>query len=356
MNFSRPQIFFLFVLFIGISNHVILLPHLLQVSKRDAWIAALIAYFILLIWTFFIRGISLKIQQQSLKSWLDQRVGKVISSLIICSLMIYILIIGAISFNDLISTIQIYFLPATSIWLITIPFITLCTIAGISKLNTIVYPAIVCTPIVLILGCFVAVATMKQKEYSYMFPILANNSGHLLEGILMILGANVDLLLLLVIQNNLKKPYTYLNLIALITILIILVLGPTLGAIAAFGPEVSSQMRFPAFEQWRLVQIGSHISHLDYLAIFQLIVGVFIRVSFCIFLMWRIWETPLIKVKSGTVSIFIVIALLLSLPQNTDIFIQSFIQKYFYPSAFIYGCLLTVTFFLISISKRGRTV
>lgn len=50
MLFSRTQLIFVLILFIGISNHVLILPHLLTIGKRDAWVCVLAAYVILLLW------------------------------------------------------------------------------------------------------------------------------------------------------------------------------------------------------------------------------------------------------------------------------------------------------------------
>ncbi|MFR9721672.1 hypothetical protein ACL00X_20305, partial [Aeromonas diversa] len=65
---------------------------------------------------------------------------------------------------------------------------------------------------------------------------------------------------------------------------LILTLGPTIGAIAEFGPFVAAKQRYPAFEEWRLVSIGRYIEHLDFLSVYQWFVGAFIRLSLLCFL------------------------------------------------------------------------
>ncbi|MBR7794421.1 endospore germination permease [Agaribacter marinus] len=355
MKFSRLQIFLLLIMFIGISNHVILLPHLLEVSKRDAWIASIIAYFIIIIWALFLRRIINKLKHKHLQKWLNERTGKLISTIIIISISIYILLIAIIAFNDLINTVQIYFLPSTSIWIIAIPFIIICVWAASANLKTIVYSALLLLPFVIVLGYFVAIATFAEKDYSYLFPIFTEGVGPVIQGIMMVLGANVDFIILFLLQDQMKKQYSYFGLLSLIAVLTILILGPTLGSIASFGPEVASQMRFPAFEQWRLVSIGQHVSHLDYFAVFQLLSGVFIRLSLCIYVLWNIWNNSSSKLKWTIIGIIIMTLIVVTIPENSDVWIQKITQNYFYYGALIFGVYLTTILVLIGIfSNKGE--
>ena len=74
--------------------------------------------------------------------------------------------------------------------------------------------------------------------------------------ILYIVASTLELISVLFIHHHLNKKLKTSHLIWLSFLLIGLTLGPLMGSIAAFGP-FSSLMRFPAFEQWLLVQIGA---------------------------------------------------------------------------------------------------
>lgn len=54
MTIFRTQLFFVLILFIGISNHVLILPHLLTNGQRDAWICVLVSYGFLTLWGFIL--------------------------------------------------------------------------------------------------------------------------------------------------------------------------------------------------------------------------------------------------------------------------------------------------------------
>lgn len=357
MLFSRTQLFFVLILFIGISNHVLILPHLLSSGKRDAWICALLSYIFLLFWGFILYLIMKKNQQKLLLyDWIKERAGALVSRFFISILTVYVFIISAISFYDLIQSINIYFLPRTPSFVVMLPFLIISVWSAYSGLKSIVYVSAVLLPIVWGLGIFVASFTMEEKNYSYLLPVLADGYSPIVKGIIIILGGSADLIVLLLLHHHLKKSYSFLNLFFLITILAGLILGPTMGSITSFGPAVASDMRFPAFEQWRLITLGEYISHVDFLAVFQLLSGEIIRVSLGIFLladMVKGNENPSRKKYIFTVA-SILLGLVTIIPLS-DIWVQTLIGQYFYPIALI--CSIIISFALLLISylpmKRG---
>ncbi|WP_419393852.1 endospore germination permease [Cytobacillus praedii] len=349
MQFSRIQLFFVLILFIGISNHVLILPHLLSSAKRDSWVCVIVAYFILLCWGYLIyRIMSRNSQRQKLYYWLQARSGKQISKFILTLLMLYIVSVGVISFYDLIQTVQIYFLPLSPSWLVMLPFLLLCVWTAYSGMKSIVYISTVLLPLVWLLGHFVAFSTMDAKDYSYIFPVLINGYDPIIKGTITILGGSVDLLVLLLLQHHLNKSYSFLYILILISILLGLVLGPTLGSIAAFGPSIAADMRFPAFELWRLITLGQHISHVDFLAVFQLLSGAIIRISLCLFLVSDVVETSSKKIKILIFILFSIILASVTIFPISDMWVQHFVGKYFYSSTVILALFISLILFIIS--------
>ncbi|WP_096201711.1 endospore germination permease [Bacillus sp. FJAT-45350] len=349
MTFSRIQILFVLLLFIGISNHVLIVPHLLGAAKRDAWLCVLISYGVLLLWIGVYSFIfSRNKQRQPLSTWIEFRAGKVVSKIIIFLFMAYIILIAFIAFFDFIVSVKIYFLPLTPTWVVVIPFLLLSIWAASTSIKTIVYTSALLLPIVWALGHFVAFSTMDGKDYSYLFPILADDEASISKGVVIILGGSVDLLLLFLLQQYFKKPVSYLYLFLLVTFLMGLVIGPTIGSITAFGPFVAADLRFPAFEQWRLVSIGEHISHVDALAVFQLISGAIIRVSLCFYLLPDVMKVQSIKVKRAIIILFATVLAVGMLIHISDIWIQTILINYFYPSVLLFGICVTLLLVIIS--------
>ncbi|WP_216829707.1 GerAB/ArcD/ProY family transporter [Alkalihalobacterium elongatum] len=352
MTFSRIQIIFVLLLFIGISNHVLIIPHLLNIAKRDAWICVLISYVILLLWGKILSSIFKRNpERQPLQSWLHSKAGKWVSNIILLFFFFYILIIGFISFYDLIVSVKIYFLPMTPTAYLVIPFLFLCIWAAWTSLKTIVYTSALILPLVWALGHFVAITTMDKKNYSFLFPLFESDSVSIAHGVLIVLGGSIDILTLFLLQQYFNKPVSFLFISILITLLTGLVLGPTIGSIVSFGPSIAADLRFPAFEQWRLVELGEHISHVDALAVFQLLCGAVIRISLCFYLIGNIYKIRSIwRKRLFIVSTAVVYSIGFFL-HISDIWMQTILRNYFYPFVVLFGmgitlALLTIGYFV----------
>ncbi|WP_099363255.1 endospore germination permease [Fredinandcohnia onubensis] len=356
MTFSRTQLLFVLILFIGISNHVLIMPHLLTTGKRDAWICVFFAYVILLFWGYILYLIMKKNEQRlCLSDWITSRAGGRISHVFIAILWVYVFSISAISFYDLIQSINIYFLPRTPSFVVMLPFLLICIWSAYTGLKSIVYVSAVLLPIVWMLGIFVATFTLQEKDYSYLFPVLVDGYQPVVKGTTIILGGSADFLVLLLLQHHLKKSFTKLNLFLLITILAILILGPTMGSLSSFGPAVASDMRFPAFEQWRLITLGNYISHVDFLAVFQLLSGELIRVSLGLYLLSDMLKGHMLPAKKKHIFAVASILLgLLTLIPLSDIWVQTLVGKYFYPAAFISAMFISLALFIISYLPRKK--
>lgn len=349
MQFSRLQLIFVLLLYIGISHHVLIMPHLLATGKRDAWVCAIIAYCFLLFWGFLLFLIMKKNQQrQKLYDWMKSRAGVSVSRMVITVFVFYVFIISAISFRDLIQTVNIYFLPLTSSFVVMLPFLLICVWSALSGMKSIVSVSAVLLPLVWLLGIFVAYFTMEEKDYSYIFPVLVDGYSPLLRGTVIILGGSADFLVLLLLQHHMKQSFTFFNIFILITILTGLILGPTMGSLSSFGPSIAADMRFPAFEQWRLVTLGEYISHVDFLAVFQLLSGAIIRISLGLYLLSDTVPLHAKLSKRKVLLIFSFVLAVITVVPLSDMWVQTMIGKYFYPAALIGAFFISLVLLVIS--------
>src|SRR5690606_15365783 len=129
------------------------------------------------------------------------------------------------------------------------------------------------------------IANIEHKDYSLLFPIFEHGfTSDILVSVVYLLGCFAEITLLLLLQHHLKKPIKLWQLIAFVLFIIMLAFGPTVGAIAEFGPVESAKQRFPAYEQWKLIKIGMYIEHLDFLSVYQWFTGTFIRSTISLYL------------------------------------------------------------------------
>ncbi|MGO4500257.1 endospore germination permease [Paenibacillus sp. 2RAB27] len=347
VSFSRLQIVFLLLLSLGISNHVLIIPHLLQAAKRDAWFSILLAYLALIGWSLILYIILKSIGMVSFYLWLKDRVGMIGLSIVSGCIALYLVAAGMMIVFDTTKNISIHFLPKTPDIVVILSYIFLSYTAAKSGLKTIVYMSSMLLPIVWMLGVGVSLMTMSSKDYGMLHPLLKEGFGSDLSGSVVVFGGSIDLMVLLLIQHKLSKPLNYGVIFVLLTLLIGLIMGPTLGSIAAFGPYQAENLRFPAFEQWRLVMLGRQISHVDFLAAFQLMAGSVVRTALIIHLLTELAAAYSQKNRQVVMLLSAAILSLPSLLKVSDIRMQKIIHHYFYTYSLWFGVALTAVLFMI---------
>jgi hypothetical protein len=175
-----------------------------------------------------------------------------------------------------------------------------------------------------------------------------------IQGGAIVFGGSIDLLVLLLLQHRLSKPLNYGTVFVLLTLLAGLIMGPTVGSLAAFGPNQAGYMRFPAFEQWRLVMIGNHISHVDFLATFQLMAGSVMRTALIIHLMSELIGGRLQKYRQAVMLCSTAIMSLPSLLKMSDIRGQKLIHDYFYSYSVWFGIAITAVLLAAAYFPRRK--
>ncbi|MFC5406175.1 endospore germination permease [Cohnella soli] len=354
VTFSRLQIIFLLLLSLGISNHVLVIPHLLRAAERDAWFSVLLAYPALIGWSVILYLIIKSMRSLSFHQWLKGRLGSVGLWIISGCIALYLVAAGIMIVFDTTQNISIFFLPSTPEIVVILSFIFLSYSAARSGLKTIVYMSTMLLPVVWMLGIGVSIMTRGSKDYGMLHPFLKEGLGSELFGGVVVFGGSMDLLVLLLIQHKVSKPLNYGSIIILLTLLVGLIMGPTVGSLTAFGPYQAENMRFPAFEQWRLVMIGRQISHVDFLAAFQLMAGSVVRTALMTHLMTELIGGKSPKVRQTVLLSSAVIFALPSLLKVSDISMQQVIHRYFYTFSLCFGVALTAVLLTASYIPRRR--
>lgn len=352
--FSRPQIVLMLLLSLGISNHVFIIPHLIQAAGRDSWISILLGYAVLIGWSLLLIRVLRSMGTSLFSDWLQARIGLWGGWMFRLLLLLYILVLAVMIVYDTTRNIDIYLLPKTPNAVIVTSFVLISYWAASAGLKTIVYMSAVLLPIVWLLGMGISIFTMDSKDYGIIYPIRAEGLGPNLNGSMIVVGGSVELLVLLLIQRNMRTSVDYKTLFVLLTLLVGLIAGPTFGSLSAFGPAEAGNMRFPAFEQWRLLMLGDYISHVDFLAAFQLMSGSVTRTALLVHLL-----PELLTGRSGKFRQTIMLAgsALASLPallQVSDITMQAAIHNYFYRYSFLFGIALIAVLFALSYTKRRK--
>lgn len=342
---TATQLYMTFILSIGISDHVLLIPVLLNEGVRDAWVGVLLSILPTALWVFLLYLISRKLGTQPLHVWLKQRYGRALSLLVVAVVITLCLALSMISIKDMVTWTKTAYLQRTPAAVIVVTFLILCFWAAKAGLRAIAITSGILLPIVAVLGFFVMAANIHFKDYSLLFPLFTHGYEPALKSALKTCGGQAEMLLILFLQHHASTPIRFTSLLLLAVILTVLTLGPLAGAIAIFGPFEAANLRYPAFEQWRMVILGKYISHLDFFSIYQWMSGIFVRISLMLFLILDV-----LGAKSDRTQVFLLTGICalyaaFSLYPLDDVTFLQQLATWFYPA--VSGCSFSVAVLLL---------
>ncbi|MEH6996690.1 GerAB/ArcD/ProY family transporter, partial [Neobacillus drentensis] len=132
-------------------------------------------------------------------------------------------------------------------------------------------------PLVSLFGFLVGIGNFSNKNYNLLFPIFENGFDGFFQGFIYTFSGMFEIIFILFLTPYIKDRIKAKWLIFVGFILVSLTLGPLMGAITEFGSVEAAKLKNPAYEQWKLLMLGVHITRLDFLSIFQWLSGAFIR-------------------------------------------------------------------------------
>lgn len=351
-QFTFMQISLIMLLSVGLLNHVIVIPVLLDVSRRDAWLSVLLAALLFLPAFYMIASIIRRSEAgQPLLSWLGSHYGKWLSAFIAAIVSLMLFLSAFVTGKDMTIWVSSSFLPQTPIPVITVTFVALCCFLADRGIRALVYSSSILLPLVVLFGEFVMTFNFSRKDYSSLFPIFEYGSMPMWRGVLYIGTGFLEMVYLLFMRQYLDRRFKKSSVFVLGLMLAMLTLGPVMGALAEFGPVEGALLRFPAFEEWRIVKIGNYIEHMDFLSIFQWMSGAFVRIGLAIYLITEIafkgkrWASVL-------VAAFLTVCISIHV---SDILFLFMLRTYYFPILFcsLIGVLCLVYVLVLIAPKSG---
>lgn len=281
---SILETYFILLLTLGITNHVILIPLLLQTAGRDAWMGVILTTVLQLVWLYIFYIIIKRTNQKSITLWFKERFGLVVGWIFLIIITCYFFLMALVMLRETTTWIKVTYLPQTPKFFVSIVIVLLCVYVTYNGIRSIAIISGILLPFVWILGHFVAVTNLQYKDYSLLTPLFVDGYVPMLRSMIVAGGGFMELIILIFIQHHISRKVSYMALAILAILLAGLTLGPLMGAIANFGPTQAMQARYPAFDQWMLVTITKYITHIDFLALYQWISGALIRISLFLFM------------------------------------------------------------------------
>ncbi|WP_052487928.1 GerAB/ArcD/ProY family transporter [Gordoniibacillus kamchatkensis] len=151
---------------------------------------------------------------------------------------------------------------------------------------------------------------------------------------------------ILMLQHHLRQKIKVSHLIAIVFLLSGFTLGSLTGAIMSFGYE-AAKLRFPAYEEWRLVIVEKYITHVDFLSIYIWLSSAYIRISLTFYLMVDLLQIKKASKKIAVTMILgVAMIILMQIPISDTISVNfitaSYAVSFFFVSALSVLLLLWV--------------
>lgn len=280
---SILHVVFLTMTFIGLKNHVTVIPLILRDAERDGWASVLFSAVGLIPWLFLLVYIQKKTNQEPIKDWLKEKIGKFGSKIVLYVTAVFLIILAALTMIETLHWVTTSFLPRTPVYLLLIIYTFLCIFLAATNIQTIAIVNVFVLFVVIILGFFVGITNIQVKEYELLLPFFEHGFSPVLKGMIHPASGYIELLLLLFLQHQFKEPIRWYHYMIMLFILMMLTMGPLVGSIIEFGPTEAAKQKNPAYEEWGLLVIGRFVEHLDFLSIYQWLTGALIRIGLILY-------------------------------------------------------------------------
>ncbi|MCJ8012002.1 endospore germination permease [Paenibacillus sp. KQZ6P-2] len=336
---SFIQTVMIMMLSTGLLNHVIIIPTILDVADRDAWMSVLLATACALVWIVILHFGITKMNKQHLFELLSKAYHPIVGRFLAVLTSIYLLVTCALTTRDSVYWIHLTFSPETPIVVLSSTFLLISVISAYLGIHSIANTAGILLPVVVVLGFFIMLSNTPHKDYSLLKPMLEHGMQPAWNGVVYVGAGFVEVIMLFFLQHHISSRLSYLSFMILILLLLGLTIGPLMGAIVEFGVDEAQKLRYPAHEEWRLLTIGRYIEHMDFFSVYQWFSGAFLRTSLTLFLILDIFQ---IQSKKGKVwvlgSIFLIIIVFSSIPFSDQFFLK-LISAYVLPYS-LWGVLI----------------
>ena len=276
---TKWETLFLLVMTLPIMGHVVILPLMLDVAGRDAWISILLSLPVAFMFAIAIYRLRLKYPKQNISDMLHNLLRKPFGTLIMMVFIIYFLFLTVLSFALLVDFVYIAFLPETPRLAILVWFLIFFVYAAIKGIKRIALTASILTIISMATGHTVTLLDTKMKDWSQLQPIFEFGWSPILWGSLLLVSIWIELLLLLCVPiQNIREKRMFLLWSIGILLNALMIFSTTIGSITIFGLGQADNSVYPALESVRIISLG-FIDRFDIYGLLLMAVGTYIRCS-----------------------------------------------------------------------------
>lgn len=276
---SKWETLFLLLMTIPIMGHVVILPLLLDVAGRDAWIAIIVSLPPAFIFAYAIYKIKKIFPAKSVNDIILICLGKWTGAGLIVIFVLYFLFLTILSFAALVDFVYIVFLPETPRVAIALWFCPFFIYAALKGVKRIALTASLLTFIAMITGHVITLLNTPKKDWNQLLPLLEYGWNPVFIGALALTSIWMELLLLLCVPiKNLEQKCFFLLWVVGILLNGLMMFSTTTGVTTVFGLAQADNFVYPAEEIVRYISLG-FIDRFDVYGLILMLFGVYIRCS-----------------------------------------------------------------------------
>ncbi|PWA06281.1 hypothetical protein DCC39_17590 [Pueribacillus theae] len=276
---TKWETLFLIIMTLPIMGHVVILPLMLDVAGRDAWISVLLSLPAALAFAYAIYRLRLNHPDITISEMLTFLLGKWFGRIVIVLFIIYFLFLTILSFSSLVDVVFIDFLPETPRMAIIIWFLIFFIYAATKGIKRIALTAGVLAFIGLITGHTVTLMDTPKKDWSELQPLLEFGWSPALWGSLILISIWIKMLLLLCVpMKDVHEKRLFLLWVIGILLNALMMNSTTTGVITIFGLGQADNFTYPAQEIVRTINLG-FIDRFDIYGMILMTFGSYIRCS-----------------------------------------------------------------------------
>lgn len=357
MNAPKPtllQAMLIMMLTVGMTNHVFLIPALIQVAHRDSWLALIFSAPFVFLLVFVMMYISKAMSGQSIAAWVNIVGGSF--SAYLFRVVVSLFCLTNVFFTIYETTIwtRINFLRNTPVIIPALSLMLICAVAARKGLYAIANISGVLLPITFVFGFAIAFINTQYKDYSQLLPLFEQGWTHTLTGSVYSMAGSFELLLILFLQPGLGSKLKLKPLLILAAIVIGFTMGPLIGALTEFNPYEARLVRFPAYEEWRLATVGKYLAQTDFLSIFQWLAGAFIRISLLLYVTVDMWNIKTERKRGALLLLLSAMFIMINMLPLSDIQIHQITVAWLFPANFLILTALAAGLTVIAYFAKRR--
>lgn len=258
-----------------------LIPVLLQVAGRDAWLSALLAVPLAGMFVYMLWHLRQNVDGEP-RSILIQLVGVMSARFLSLAFAGYFFFVSLLSVVFLTDMVHIYFYPETPISVIVAAFIPFVAFTVRKGIWAIAMTATVFGILTVFTGNSTAFLSFPQKDWSEIQPFLEFGIHPVLWGSLIVLSMWVELLFLLFVpldsRRNKGKSRIPLSWLFIVLTNGYMTASSLLGVVAFFGFDMARNFVYPTAEELNLLSLG-FVDRFSIYIILNLSLGCFVRTS-----------------------------------------------------------------------------